>query len=97
MKKILLTAIISLSGISAMAQVGPQIEPGPILKLEEMASEVVDALVLAKRSDLMTYIKAGNLTKEVSRQNFQPGVTIYNFVRQQCSFGGITGGAFENT
>ncbi len=90
--KMLLATIISFSGFLALAEQGPRIEPGPAIKLEEVASEAVDALLLAKQADLKVFIKAGNETKEISRQNLQPGVTEYNFLRQSCSLGGITGG-----
>lgn len=90
--KMFLVTIVSLIGFSAFAQSGPQIEPGPIVKLGDTAAEVVDALALAKPADLKLFIKSGNVTKTVSRQVRQPEVTVYTFTRQQCNLGGITGG-----
>jgi len=89
---LLLVGAVALSSLSVIAQEGPHVEPGPQTKLEDTAAEAVDVLLMAKSSDLKTYQKAGNTTKEVTRQNWQPGVTVYSFTRQQCALGGIAGG-----
>ncbi|MBC7457767.1 MAG: hypothetical protein H7235_05780 [Bdellovibrionaceae bacterium] len=90
--KIILVALVSASGFFASAQTAPSFEPGPVMKLNAAANEAVDALLMAKSSDLKSFIKSGNVTKEVSRQNYKPGVTVYNFTRKECNLGGITGG-----
>lgn len=91
--KTLVFALIALSGTFTLAQSEPRIELGPVLKLEDTASEAIDALVLAKAVDLKTFIKSGNFTTEVTRQNAASDTTIYNFTRQRCSLGGFSGAA----
>lgn len=91
LSKLVLAGMISLFGMVATAE-GPHVEPGPQMKLDEVAAEAVDVLLMAKPADLKAYQKAGNTTKAVTRQNWQPGITNYIFTKQHCSLGGITGG-----
>ncbi len=91
--KTLIMSVVTVSSIFATAlPAGPRIEPGRPVALDSSATEAVDALILAKAGDIRTFIKAGNITKEISRQNLKPGVTSYTFVRQQCHTGGIAAG-----
>jgi hypothetical protein len=87
----LMVAIISVAGVFASAQA---IEPGNIQTMDNAAGEAIDALLMAKSSDLATFIKSGNSTTEVTRQYTQPGETVYRYTRQMCNVnGGIVGGA----
>lgn len=94
MKKIiaLLLTIFAASSITRIAIADSiRFEPGPIMKLDATAVEVTDALLFATATNLTKFIKAGNQVVDVTRQNWQPGVTIYNFSRKQCSLGGSAG------
>jgi hypothetical protein len=90
--KLFVVAAVAFSGALTLAD-GPQIEPGPVQKLEDSASEAIDVMLMAKHEDLVLFVQRGNTTKEVTRQNLEPGVTIYSFTRQQCMIGGFAAGA----
>ena len=91
MKTLLLT-FLAFSTIALTANAdAPRVEPGPVVKLDATAVEVTDALLFATSANLTKFVKAGNQVLEVTRQNWQPGVTIYNFSRKQCSLGGAVG------
>ena len=93
--KSLLVTLVLLGSINSFAQEtedsGPQIEPGPSIQLDESSNEAIDALLLAKSSDLSQFRKSGNIMQSVSRQNLAPGQTMFTFTRQHCSTGGIVG------
>ena len=88
----LLLAILAVSSITLTANADSiRFESGPIMKMDTSAVEVTDALLFATSANLTKFVKAGNQVVEVTRQYWQPGVTIYNFSRKQCSLGGIAG------
>lgn len=89
MKSLLLT-ILTTASLTAGAD-AIRVEPGPVMKMDATAVEVTDALLFATSANLTKFIKAGNEVVDVTRQNWQPGITIYNFSRKQCSQGGIAG------
>lgn len=89
MKTLLLT-ILTAASLTAGAD-AIRVEPGPVMKMDATAIEVTDALLFATSANLTKFIKAGNQVVEVTQQNWQPGITIYNFSRKQCSQGGIAG------
>ena len=90
--KSLLLTILAVSSINLTANADTiRFEPGPVLKMDTTSVEVTDALLFATSANLTKFIKAGNQVVEVTRQNWQPGVTIYNFSRKQCSLGGTAG------
>jgi hypothetical protein len=84
--------VLVLVGFGAIAQEGPQIEPGPVVQISDGGVSAVDALTHAKSKDLNAFIKLGNATTEVTRQNTKPGTTQWKFTRKQCMLGGFTGG-----
>lgn len=90
--KALLFTILAVSTITLTANSDTiRVEPGPVMKMDVAAVEVTDALLFATSANLTKFVKAGNQVVDVTRQNWQPGVTIYNFSRKQCSQGGIAG------
>ena len=91
MKALLLT-ILAVSAIALTTNADAiRVEPGPIMKMDATAVEVTDALLFATAANITKFVKAGNQVVDVTRQNWQPGVTIYNFSRKQCSLGGAAG------
>ena len=87
MKSMLLAAVL-LVGMTSFAN-GPQVEPGPLQELNAESTEAMTALLMAKPSDIVKFIKAGNSVKSASIKRQAPEATVYYFTRQDCGVGGI--------
>lgn len=92
MKKILLTVLAAQSLIfSAYAQ-DVRVEPGPDMNLGDATSSAVEALLIAKKSDLQKFSKAGNRIQSVTLKNLNPNASLYTFFTEMCMKGGAAGG-----
>lgn len=69
----------------------PQIEPGPIQKVNEQGVEAMDAMTSAKPADMKKFMAAGNKITAATFQAVQPGNTVYTFTRRICTSGGVVG------
>ena len=89
MKKLLIV-FLALSSLNSFAN--SDVEPGPVQQMSTNAVETMDALLRAKSADLAKFIKAGNTITTATLQRLDPSRNSYEFTRQQCMKGGITGG-----
>ena len=86
--KFLLSAIVLSTSIFAMAQQGPQIEPGPSQKIDDKGALTALLSIPAAK---FAALKVGTNEMSVSTQLLSPGVTSYTFAAQSCTNGGFAG------
>ena len=86
--KSLLTALVVLSSVVAMADIPrpgkPTTEPG---RPKDIDATALNVLVYGVPAGKLADLKLGGNTLEVTQQNMAPGVTRFVFTSRQCTYG----------
>ncbi len=92
MKKLLVMVLAAQSlAFSAYAR-DLRVEPGPDIELGDATASAIQAILLAKKSDLTKFRDAGNTVHSVSLRNLNPNASEYTYFTKMCMKGGAAGG-----